>query len=131
MPILVIFLMVVTAGLMTFHKPHKSLENMKPEYVTNASLLFEEYSMQEQRSNEKYLDKVIMVTGEIKEITKVADDRINVTLETGDDIFGVSCTFEKKADALYSFNVGDNINIKGLCAGMLMDVVMINCVTVN
>jgi hypothetical protein len=131
MPVLVIFMMMVTAGIMTYNKPHKSVANEKPEFVTNASLLFAEYNAQEERANEKYLDKVIMVSGEIKEVTNVADERVNITLESGDEIFGVSCTFEKNSEVAHSFNVGDEVNIKGVCAGMLMDVVMINCVTVN
>jgi hypothetical protein len=131
MPVFVVFFLAITAGLITYNKPHKSVINIKPDHVTSAYSLFEEYSLQEQRADEKYLDKIIMVEGEIKEIAKVADDRINITLEAGDDIFGVSCTFEKNSGSLYSFNVGDRVNIKGICAGMLMDVVMINCVTLN
>jgi hypothetical protein len=131
MPVVIVIFLVITAGLMTYHKPHKSVANIKPDYVTNANLLFEEYTSQEDRANDKYLDKVIMVQGEIKEITNVADDRINITLETGDEIFGVSCTFEKNEHFLNSFQIGDEINIKGRCAGMLMDVVLINCVTVK
>lgn len=131
MPIVVVIFLIITAGLITYHKPHKSIANVKPDYVTNAGLLFDEFTSQEQWANEKYLDKVIMVQGEIKDITNVADNRINITLETGDDIFGVSCTFEKSIEGLQAFNPGDKVNIKGVCAGMLMDVVLINCVTVN
>lgn len=131
MPVVVVIFLIITAGLMTYHKPHKSIANVKPDYVTDAGLLFDEFTNQEQRANEKYLDKVIMVQGEIKDITTVADNRINITLETGDDIFGVSCTFEKTSERLFAFQPGEKVNIKGVCAGMLMDVVLINCVTVN
>lgn len=130
-PVLLIVFLGITAGLMAYHKPHKSVSKLKPDYVTSADLLFEEFTHQEQRANEKYLDKVVMVKGEIKQISKVADERVNVTLEVGDEMFGVSCTFEKHYDALTTLNEGDIVNVKGFCAGMLMDVVLINCVTVN
>ena len=131
MPVVIVIFLAIAAGLMAYHKPHKSIENVKPDYVTNANLLFNEFSEQEQRANEKYLDKVIMVKGEVKEIIDVDNNKLNITLETGDEIFGVSCTFDKTAEQVSALSKGDIVNIKGVCAGMLMDVVLINCVTVN
>ena len=130
-PLLLIVFLGITAALMAYHKPHQSVAKLKPDFVTSADVLFEEFTMQEQRANEKYLDKVVMVKGEVKQISRGEGDRINVTLETGDEMFGVSCTFEKNHETMLDINEGDVINVKGFCAGMLMDVVLINCVTVN
>ena len=127
-PVLIVIFLGITAGLMAYYKPHKSVANINPDYVTHADALYDEFILQEQRANEKYLDKVVMVKGEVKQVTKVADDRVNITLETGDEIFGVSCTFEKGNSDLLAMNEGDEISVKGICAGMLMDVVLINCV---
>lgn len=129
-PALMVVFLAITAALMAYHKPHQSVAKLKPDFVTSADVLFQEFTSQEQRANEKYLDKVIMVKGEVKQITKGDDNRLNITLESGDEMFGVSCTFEKTHESV-KFNQGDVINVKGFCAGMLMDVVLINCVTVN
>lgn len=130
-PLLLIIFSGITAALMAYHKPHLSVAELKPDFVTSADVLFEEFTSQEQRANEKYLDKVVMVKGEVKQIAKGEGERINITLESGDEMFGVSCTFEKNQEAILNLNEGDVINVKGFCAGMLMDVVLINCVTVN
>ena len=48
-----------------------------------------------------------------------------------DDMFGVACNFNLGQINDSDLNKGDHVIIKGECAGMLSDVVLIRCVIVN
>ncbi|MBK7298775.1 MAG: hypothetical protein IPI91_20055 [Flavobacteriales bacterium] len=49
-----------------------------------------------------------------------------MTLETGDALAGVVCEFEKN-DMPNEWKAGDQASIKGICTGMLLDIVLIRC----
>jgi DNA/RNA endonuclease YhcR with UshA esterase domain len=93
-----------------------------------ASALFNEYSTNEQTANQKYLEKILEVTGEVTSITKNVEGQTVILLKTNDPMFGVNCTMEEKNIVLKE---GDAVTIKGICTGYLTDVVLIRCYKVN
>jgi len=107
-------------------KPVGSLEYVLPEYTVMANELFEAFNENESMANEKYLGKVIEVTGFIKDFN--AEGR-TVVLKTSDDYFGISCSFNEnqKLDTTV-FQEGIELKIRGECSGKLMDVALNNCV---
>ena len=72
------------------------------------------------------VEQVIQVSGTIRSVDPTSNDRINVTLETGDALAGVVCEFEKN-DMPNEWKAGDQASIKGICTGMLLDIVLIRC----
>jgi hypothetical protein len=119
-------------GIYLFNKPHKNVSRSEPDYVLEARALFLAFEFDEAAANAKYLDKVIEVSGAVREVTEDEKGRLSITLDTGNDFFGVLC--ELQADAPWrkaDFRAGEPVVFKGLCTGMAMDVVLVRCVRIS
>jgi len=129
-----ILLLVVAGGAFAFYmynKPHKNISKSKTDVELSASQLFSDFENNEVEANTKYLDKVMEVEGVVKEITKDENGMTSITLEGGSDMFGVICQMDdlskhKRTD----FKEGEKVTFKGICTGVLMDVVLVRCVEV-
>jgi hypothetical protein len=121
----------VAFGIYLFNKPHQSILNDAPAFSLDAATLVGEYDKDEKSANAKYLGKIIEVKGVVAEKLKDKNGNINVTLQ-GADLSGVGCEFEPRAQSsLASLKEGQEVKIKGICTGVLMDVVLVDCVFVT
>ncbi|MCU0438259.1 MAG: OB-fold putative lipoprotein [Raineya sp.] len=124
-------LAIVLAGALgvyyVYNKPHRDVKGETAFVSVDAKQLFEEYSKNEAAANKKYLDKVIIVKGTVKEVILPTDNKggATIVLESGDEMFGVSCGFDAKDSQNPA--VGSTITIKGACTGMTTDVVLNKC----
>ncbi len=118
-------------GVQLYNKPHEDIASSNPAVSTTSEALFAEYSSNEETANENYLNKIIQVEGKVVDITFTENGGYILILK-GDEMFGVNCAFQpEEAQILSSTNVGDNIVVKGICTGMLMDVSLSRCTLVN
>jgi hypothetical protein len=118
-------------GLFLFNKKAPDLARVRADYVLTATTLYSDFVADEASATQKYVDKVIQVTGTITAVEVNADNTINITLGGG-DMGGVICTFQSIADTtLPGLASGNEAVIKGVCSGMLMDVLLNNCVIVS
>lgn len=114
-----------------FNKPHRDIAASTPVSVLNAQDLFEEFDLNENEANKLYLGKIVQVSGVVYSVEVGAKGDLNVLLMGEDDMFGVACNFNKDQINESEINKGDQVTIKGECAGMLSDVVLIRCVLVK
>lgn len=127
--LLAIVIAAVLAGLYLFNRQHPDLTGIRADYVTTASALYADFDADEQAATMKYADKVIQVTGTVTIIETNADGTVNITLGDDNMFGGVICTFQGVSDpAGMGIAPGTEVIIKGVCAGMLMDVLLNNCV---
>ncbi len=118
-------------GFYLFNKPHQSIASDKPDFQLKSAAIIGEFETDENSANKKFNGKVIEVTGVVSEKTKDAQGKLNVTLQ-GEDIAGIGCVFEPAAQAkAATLSEGQEVKIKGVCTGILMDVVMVDCVVVE
>ncbi len=115
-----------------YNKPHKDIKSSKTDFTMEAEQLFSEFEENEAEANIKYLDKIIEVKGTVREMSSDEEGNVSVILNSKNDFSGVICqldnlTTHKKT----KFNPGESVVFKGICAGMLMDVVMVRCVEVE
>lgn len=130
-----ILILVLLAGLIAggfgiyhYYKPVGSLENTVPDFSTDAVSLYNDFLMDEDAANKKYLGKVIEITGEVRNSAVADSGKYIVSIEAGDDMAGVSCEVNaEKNPSAKLLKAGDGIKAKGVCSGKLMDVVLINC----
>ena len=123
---------VVVFGIYLYNKPHKNVSRSTPDFIVDAKTLFTEFEEQEEASNTKYLDKVIQVTGVVREVVADDEGRVSVTLDTGNDFMGVICELQETSKLRKEdFQAGQELTFKGLCSGMLMDVVLSRCVLIS
>lgn len=125
--ILVVFVSGVSYAYYLFNKKHVSVSEVKPAFTMDAHLLVSEYDSNEKTANSKYLGKVIEVQGVVAEKMKDQKGNYNVTLQ-GPDISGIGCEFEPAAqNYVMQIKEGQKVTIKGVCTGVLMDVVLVDC----
>jgi len=129
--------LVIGAGVVyyVFNKPHRDVEGEAAAYTMSASEFFEEYSANEEAGNLKFGDKIIQVSGQIVEISKL-DNEVSIVLN--DEMEGINCALDSLMVAenqkrINTLNVGDDITLKGKCDGfdMIMGVVLTRCFIVE
>ncbi len=121
-----IIVMLLAGGAVYFfvsemNKPTSSVADREADVVVSASLLAAEYAENEETGNEKYLGKILQVSGEIYEIE--GGTPLTVVLN-GSDMTQVRVEFENAPDQLPA--KGEDVTIIGRCSGMLLDVVLNN-----
>jgi len=114
-----------------FSKSHVDMASAKPIAILISDDLFAEFDNDENEANRLYLGKIIQVSGTIYSLEKSDKGDVNVLLMGDDDMFGITCNFDENKLDSTRLNKGENVMIKGECAGMLSDVVLIRCVIVN
>ena len=116
-------------GGMMYFKPHADLNSLTADYHMTAADVLAAFSEDENTANQKYVDKVIEVSGVVADVTDTGDGGVVIALRDEGEMLGVNCSFQAadaaKAKAL---SVGDEVSIKGFCSGMLMDVNLNRCV---
>lgn len=109
-----------------WNKPKRTAADEKPAASLSADDLFQAYSENEAAANASYLNKVIEVSGNVVSTETDPAGASVVYLETSDLLGTVSCTFIPGSNP--EINTGDQIKIKGICTGMLTDVILTQCV---
>jgi hypothetical protein len=112
----------IAYSLYQWYKPHRDVKDETAIEVT-AQALFDAYGKNEQEANTLYLDKAIVVKGEVASVKTNQEGKTVVVLKTSDPMFGVQCTMKEAA----SLQPGQQVALKGICTGYLMDVVLIDC----
>lgn len=114
-----------------YTKPVKELTKVSPDFVLKASELYEEFSLDENTATEKYVSKVLQVTGILAGIQE--NNNGSTSLFLLDELMGINCSLDsaysvRKKDLIQTLKTGRNITIKGKCNGMLTDVQLSSCV---
>lgn len=107
-------------GYSLINKPHRSVADEIGIEVSSSDL-FLQFETNEETGNTKFLDKAILVRGEVAEIVTNQEGKTVVILATDNPLFGVSCTMEGPSDGV---QIGSSVTIKGICVGYLSDVVI-------
>lgn len=118
-----------TIGYALFNKKRTGLLDEDPVAYVVSSNLVSEYESNEENTNKKYLGKVLQVGGIITEVS-MEKDGLNVCLK-GNDLSTVLCQFDSLYPLPQNLSVGNNIEVKGVCSGLLMDVVLVDCVLIK
>ncbi len=130
-----ILLLTVVGGVGFYfysNKPHKNMTKAAVEMQLSSIQLFADFENNEEEANGKYLDKIMEVSGKVKEISLDEEGRTSITLESGSEMFGVICQLDNLTKhARTNFKEGEEIKLKGICTGVLMDVILVRCVEIK
>ena len=123
---------LIIFGIYLYNKPHQNVSRTNPVFAIDAKTLFVAFEDHEEKANEKFLNQVIQVTGVVRELAQDDEGIVRVTLDAGNDFFGVVCELQATSrSTVADFKAGQEVTFKGLCTGMSMDVVLIRCVRVS
>lgn len=132
-----IWVIVLGIGCMGFaaymyNKPHKNIAATAPDYALSAAAFYQEFEKSEPKANERYLNKVVAVNGNLTGIEINENGNPILVLETESPFGGIRCTMETGQYArITSLEAGTEVEVKGICTGMLIDVVLVQSVLVN
>lgn len=129
--VLLLALIGMGIGFYLYNKPHQNMQRAKVDMALTASELFSAFEANEEAANAQYLDKVVQVEGVIQDINQDENGQFSLTLESGSDMFGVICQFDEQSEHQADhLKMGQKVTLKGICTGMLMDVVLVRCVQI-
>jgi hypothetical protein len=118
----------VAYGYYLFNKPHQGIANKEAAYTLESRQLFNEFDQNENAANKKYVNKVVCAYGKVMDKTSDANGIVGLILEGG-EMAGVGCQFDKSVvKEIQNIRKGQAIKVKGVCKGMLMDVILVDCV---
>lgn len=120
--VLIVFVTITLVALYIYKEYNRkpaNLENLQPTSSIEATELIREFSRNDSLANEKYLGKLVEVTGRIKQI----DSSLNhYTLVLGDENnpSSVRCNMDSTISLQKLIN-NMEIKIKGICTGFIPD----------
>ena len=115
-----------------YHRKPDDISGFKPAEKINFSVIVNGYKNDETIANKQYLGKIIQVSGPVADIIKQQDTIINVFIGDINSLHKVSCLLDKRnAGSIDKYSKGNDITIKGICTGFLLDVELNRCVIVD
>jgi hypothetical protein len=122
----------IVYGIFLFNKKASDLNDVKPQFTVSSTELFSDFDSNEKAATAKYAGKVVEVSGKVAQVEfSPADSTVSITLRDDDQLSGVICTLAKHIEKSPEIKTGETISIRGECSGMLMDVLLNNCVLVG
>jgi hypothetical protein len=130
LPGIIIWILLVLAGFYLYNKPHRNAGYSKTDLAIDAVALYGQYSQNETASNQKYLDKIIEVSGKVTEVHKEGN-ATSIELYGGSGSGGINCSFPVQYEMPQTVAKGSEVKIKGRCTGFLVDVNLADCVVLK
>ena len=116
-------------GIYLYNKKPLDTHDQNADFDVSATVLVQEFLNNEEAAAKKYVDKLLIVTGPIKEINMEAS---TLFLDASDPSATVTCSFyTSENEHLKKLKPGDWVSVKGKCTGKLIDIVMNNCILTN
>jgi len=110
-----------------YDKPHQSAAGQSADVSINADTLYHQYQADEHSADQKYMGKVISVTGRLTEVQHNGNSTIWI-LSTQPGGGGINCQLFMGTKVDPEPKTGDAVTLKGRCTGFLMDVNLADCV---
>jgi hypothetical protein len=99
----------------TWNKPHRDIKDAKA-LVVPATELYNNLANGSGKNNLIYINKIVAVSGEIKEVLKNEKNQQVILLKTTVPDGYVNCTMEEN---IHNPKNGDNVFVKGICSGYI------------
>jgi hypothetical protein len=125
--LLLLVLAGVGWGWYLYQKPHQSAAGESAAVTIEADSLYHQYQTDEHTADQRFMGKVIAVTGHLTEIQHSGNSVIWI-LSTQPGGGGINCQLFAGTKVDPEPKPGDLITIKGRCTGFLMDVNLADCV---
>jgi hypothetical protein len=110
----------------TFRPTESTVSGEKADAEVTAAQLLQAFETNESDANALYLDKILKVSGIVESVSEDSLG-ISVYLKDRDAMAGIMCSFDKVSREAAALQKDMPVNIKGICTGFLMDVVLNKC----
>ena len=112
-------------GYKLYHKEHKNLNEIKPDYIVSPANLLAEFEVDETAAQTKYVNKIIQIEGKLLDIQKVGEQVIWI-ISTSSPLSNIQCEMDPRYIHQVNKNVvkGTKVIVQGICSGKLMDIIL-------
>jgi hypothetical protein len=134
--IITIITITIIIGYKIWNKPHQNIKDATALKAT-ASALYLSLSSDSTRMKSTFVNKVVAVSGEVKQVAKNQLNQQIILLKTNIPDGSINCTMEEKVNDI---KIGEPILLKGICSGFISgdidmglsgDVYLIRCYRSN
>src|SRR5437868_6274057 len=113
--IVLLLLILAATAFYWYQKPRTSLANIKPDYTISATDLYKSFEQDENKANQQFLKKVILVTGTVDNV-QVTDSTVSLLLSSGNSMGGINCSVTKSKNTEQTIPTkGATARVKGRC----------------
>jgi len=117
--------------LKQMNKEHIDVNKSAPNMIIAVDEILSDYQNDEEQANSRFTDKIVQLKGVISKIS-TQNDYVSVTLMSPNFDATVICSFQSEESLdIIKYKEGDEISLKGICKGYLLDVVLVNCVIIK
>jgi hypothetical protein len=124
---IILLLIALAWAYHLYMKPHESAADETTDFAISADSLYQQYRTDEHSADQKYLGKVIEVSGKLAEIQHSGNSEIWI-LSPQPGGGGINCQLFAGTKVDPEPKSGDVVTVKGRCTGFLMDVNLADCV---
>ncbi len=128
-PLLILGAIAAGVGYYMYNKPVENLNNKRADVTVSADQLVTDYETNEQAANDKYLGKVVEVSGKVAQVT-MEEGKNKVHFETSNPISMVITELDEGNSAT-GLEVGAQAKVKGMCSGYLSDVILVRSTVIR
>jgi hypothetical protein len=101
------------------------------EIQISSESLISSFLNNESSANSEYIEKTIEIAGVFKDITFL-NNRYTVLLQGETDFSCVICDMQPdQYNSIKKLELGQDIVLKGICKGFLMDAIFLDCIILN
>ncbi|SDD93020.1 OB-fold protein [Niabella drilacis] len=119
-------------GYYQYNRKSPDVKAERAAITTNAPALVAAFSSDEPSANRKYVEKIIAVTGTVTGVKIDTAGQATVFLDGNDPMAAVTCSFyDTETATVKKLTPGQQVTVKGVCTGKLMDVVLNKCSIVH
>jgi len=129
--LIILISIAVTVGWLQYNKPHVDVYNEKADYILSADRLISDYSTDEMAADKKYVSKIVEIKGNVSSVSG-SNGNGAVTFAIQGYETGITCNFQSNENIkVVKLKTNQSVTVKGICTGMLLDVMMKECVVVE
>ncbi len=129
--IIFIGIIAIALSFYMYNKPHINIQKTEAAYRLSAQELIGEFKNDELEANTKFSDQLLMVEGQIHEISTLKGNKV-LALKPANSASSVIChMLPEESEKVLQLKEGQTITIKGMCTGYLLDVIMVRCMLVQ
>ncbi len=126
-------LILITSAIVVlkYYKPHRSVRKEEAAFRLSVKELVDAFSNNEADANLRYAGKILEVHGTLKEMI-LNDSTLILLMGDSTQMNGVSCYLQRdQKDRYTTLKRGEEVRVKGVCNGMLLDVVIDKAILLN
>jgi len=111
----IICIAAAITGYLLWNKPHKNVKDATAVEVVSTDL-YHLFTTDSAKANKLYVDKVILVSGQVEKIAVNQQSQSIIMLNSGIPGAYINCTMENMSGGIQEHS---NIRIKGICSGYI------------